>query len=67
MMGYEMELHIDRDAWLAGFRTGEAGQRGTCPHPPASNEAYSWSSGFVEGKAKRDGHEYSGPEAHHSI
>jgi ribosome modulation factor len=55
-----MELRMDRTAWIGGFHAGEAGRSvRTCPYPPASCESWSWSSGFTEGKAKRDGYKYS--------
>jgi ribosome modulation factor len=55
-------LTHDPRAWQAGFADGERGAlHFHCPYPAASTESWSWSSGFVEGKAKRDGYEYSNP------
>jgi hypothetical protein len=47
-----MTITIDRDAWVAGFHAGEAGNP-KCPHPPASNLSFSWISGYIEGEAAR--------------
>ena len=55
-----MDLRMDEYAWRAGVRAGAAGrERSSCPYPSASGEAWSWQSGFIEGKAKREGREYS--------
>jgi hypothetical protein len=48
---------IDRQSWLAGFVAGEAGKPAYLCQ--ASQDVYSWRSGWVEGAAKRRGHEYS--------
>jgi hypothetical protein len=45
-------LSQDPDAWRAGFAAARAARRGN-PHPPGTREAWSWSSGYVEGEAKR--------------
>lgn len=48
---------IDPDAWRAGFVAGETGRAMTpCP---ASLDAFSYFSGWIEGDAKRQGYEYS--------
>lgn len=48
---------IDSDAWRAGFEAGEAGRAMTpCP---ASLDAFSYFSGWIEGDAKRQGYDYS--------
>jgi ribosome modulation factor len=47
-------LQLDAAAWQKGFDTGDAGQPvSECPYANDSIEAWSWSSGFVEGKAAR--------------
>ncbi len=56
-------LTHDRRAWNEGFAAGERGVLYfRCPYPARSKQSWSWSSGHVEGKAKRDGYEYSHPE-----
>lgn len=48
---------IDSDAWRAGFEAGETGRAITpCP---ASLDAFSYLSGWIEGDAKRQGYDYS--------
>ncbi len=48
---------IDSDAWRAGFEAGETGRAMTpCP---ASLDAFSYLSGWIEGDAKRQGYDYS--------
>ncbi|VVE37225.1 hypothetical protein PNO31109_03962 [Pandoraea nosoerga] len=50
-------LRIDPDAWRVGFEAGETGRPMTpCP---ASLDALSYFSGWIEGEAKRQGYEYS--------
>jgi hypothetical protein len=46
-------LTQDPAAWKAGFTAGRAG-RGNNPHFTGTREAWSWSSGYVEGEAKRE-------------
>lgn len=41
---------IDKDSWQAGWEAGYAGKPNSCP---TSMDSYSWSSGYVEGKARR--------------
>ena len=41
----------DPEAWRQGFEAGERGGRVACPYPAATVEAWSWRSGFTEGKA----------------
>jgi hypothetical protein len=44
----------DVKSWHEGYRAGRSGvDTRTCPHPAASTESWSWSSGFIEGKAAR--------------
>lgn len=53
-------LTHDPVAWSAGIAAGERGVFSwNCPYPATSRESWSWSSGYVEGKAKRDGYEYT--------
>jgi hypothetical protein len=60
-------IRIDSKAWDEGFKAGETirswpGESRCavhCPYPPASIEALSWHSGFIEGDAKRQGYSYS--------
>ena len=52
-----MKPTIDRQSWLAGFVAGEAGKPAYLCRAP--QDVYSWHSGWVEGDAKRQGHEYS--------
>ena len=44
----------DREAWQAGYDAGARGKRASeCPYPARTAEAFSWRSGFIEGKAAR--------------
>ncbi len=53
-------LRHNKTAWREGFEAGERGIPSTrCPYPATSRDSWSWSSGYVEGKAKRDGFSYS--------
>ena len=57
-----MRLTIDGDAWNQGFWDGEAGKpRHSCQYPAGSTEAWSWSSGYIEGKAARNGFKATRP------
>jgi hypothetical protein len=47
-------LRMDVNAWQEGFDAGFSGQRlSSCQHHVGSVQAWSWSSGYIEGKAKR--------------
>jgi ribosome modulation factor len=46
-----MGLTINATAWQQGFDAGKA-STGPCPYTPTSNEAFSWSSGWIEGNAE---------------
>lgn len=49
-----LSFKLDPAAWSAGYAAGEAGESlAACPYPAASQEAWSWHAGFIEGKAKR--------------
>jgi ribosome modulation factor len=53
-------LRHDPQAWQCGFDAGEGGRlHGSCPYQAGSTQAWSWFSGFIEGKAKRAGYEYT--------
>jgi hypothetical protein len=42
----------DTARWNEGFAAGRAGKK-NCPYRPGSPEAWAWSSGQIEGDAKR--------------
>ena len=47
-------LSLDARAWREGFRDGEQSQPlPACPYVVGSTERWSWSSGYIEGKAAR--------------
>lgn len=46
------QVRLDSKAWEAGFRAGEKGLAST---PPQGLDGLSWISGYIEGKAKRQG------------
>jgi hypothetical protein len=50
-------------AWRAGFTAGAAGAPGRCPAPAGSVEAWSWVSGYVEGKSKLMSHRMEGAKS----
>lgn len=51
-----MRLEIDGNAWNQGFRDGEQGKPlRSCPYTPGTTESWSWSSGYIEGAAFRNG------------
>ena len=61
-----MRLEIDGDAWNQGFYDGEEGKpQHSCPYPVGSTEGWSWSSGYIEGKAARHGYAASRPTSPH--
>ena len=47
-----MNITIDKDGWNAGFRAGYYGEKPGFHH---GFDGYSFSAGYVEGKAKKDG------------
>ncbi len=47
-------LELDETAYRAGYAVGLAGKHQPCPYPAASRQSWSWSSGLIEGQAKRD-------------
>jgi RNA-directed DNA polymerase len=51
-----MRLEIDGNAWNRGFCDGEAGKPlGSCPYVVGTTERWSWSGGYIEGNALRNG------------
>jgi hypothetical protein len=48
----------DPKAWEEGFQDGEVAKT-TCPYAAGTAQAWSWSSGRIEGDAKRRGDNYS--------
>ncbi len=48
------KVELDDAAYRAGFAAGLADKNKPCPYPAASRESLSWSSGVIEGQAKRD-------------
>ena len=47
-------LELDEAAYRAGYAAGLADDGRKCPYPETSRESWSWSSGVIEGQAKRD-------------
>ena len=44
----------DAASYDSGFKAGRSGlDVSACPHPAGCNESWSWTSGFIEGKARR--------------
>ena len=49
-----MPREMDQNAWQEGYDAGKRGERvSACPYRARTAEGWSWSSGFVEGKAAR--------------
>ena len=58
-----MRLTIDGQAWDRGFEDGELGMPlRACPYEIGTTESWSWSSGYVEGKAARNGYSVTRPD-----
>jgi ribosome modulation factor len=52
-----MRLEIDGNAWNRGFWDGEQGTPlRFCPYDIGTTERWSWSSGYIEGNAVRNGY-----------
>jgi ribosome modulation factor len=52
-----MDIEMDEQAWLRGFDDGEQGKPlNECPYQIGSDGSSSWISGYIEGKAARDGY-----------
>ena len=59
-----MRLTIDGDAWNRGFWDGEMGLAlPSCPYAAGTTEGLSWSSGYIEGKAARNGYKATWPSS----
>ena len=57
-----MRLSMDEHAWNRGFEDGEQGKPlHSRPYPVGTTESWSWSSGYVEGKAARQSYATSRP------
>src|SRR5215470_7055724 len=51
-----MRIEMDRQAWNRGFWDGELGRPlDCCPYAVKAAESRSWLSGYIEGKAFRNG------------
>ena len=51
-----MRLQIDGNAWNRGFWDGELGlPLRSCPYAVGTTQRWSWSSGYIEGNAFRNG------------
>src|SRR5215467_8794036 len=51
-----MRIEMDRQAWNQGFWDGELGRPlDCCPYAVKAAESLSWLSGYIEGKAFRNG------------
>jgi hypothetical protein len=52
----DMRIHIDGQAWDRGFWDGAAGKPlNSSFYAPGTSASLSWSSGYIEGKAFRNG------------
>ena len=52
-----MRIEIDGQAWDKGFEDGEQGKALlSCPYTTGTTESLSWVSGYIEGKAARNGY-----------
>jgi hypothetical protein len=40
----------DLNAWLAGYLAGKSGRDPTAPYPAGTTAAWSWQSGYIEGR-----------------
>ena len=57
-----MRIEIDEQAWIRGFEDGERGKSlNACHYEIGTDERWSWSSGYVEGKAARNGYAVTRP------
>ena len=58
-----MRIQIDGQAWDKGFEDGEQGAPlFVCPYEPGTTESLSWVSGYIEGKAARNGYSATRPD-----
>jgi ribosome modulation factor len=52
-----MRIDINEQAWNRGFWDGDSGKPSlACPYGVESDERLSWASGYIEGKAFRNGY-----------
>src|SRR5262249_13014885 len=52
-----MRIEIDGQAWDKGFEDGEQGESlFLCPYEPGTTDSWPWVSGYIEGKAARNGY-----------
>jgi ribosome modulation factor len=52
-----MRIDINEQAWNRGFWDGDAGKPShACPYALDADERLSWASGYIEGKAFRNGY-----------
>jgi ribosome modulation factor len=52
-----MRIDINEQAWNQGFWDGDSGKPSlACPYGVESDERLSWMSGYIEGKAFRNGY-----------
>jgi ribosome modulation factor len=52
-----MRLAMDEQAWSRGFEDGRQGKPlNNCPYGACTDERLSWISGYIEGKAARNGY-----------
>jgi ribosome modulation factor len=52
-----MRIDINEQAWNRGFWDGDSGKPSlACPYGLESDERLSWASGYIEGKAFRNGY-----------
>jgi ribosome modulation factor len=57
-----MRIEIDGEAWDKGFYDGEQGKSlFLCAYEPGTTESLSWVSGYIEGKAARNGYSVTRP------
>ena len=50
-------IEIDGQAWDRGFEDGEQGKALlTCPYATGTTQSLAWVSGYIEGKAARNGY-----------
>ena len=58
-----MRLSLNADDWDRGFQDGEQEKPlGSCPYAPRTTESWSWVSGYIEGKAARNGYSAARPD-----
>ena len=51
---HDRTLRQSARCWQEGYRAGRPGASVVdCPYPAGTSESWSWSSGYIEGKAAR--------------